>query len=121
VVLLELSEDDTSVVVNQDRNWYSYTEQCHIKFKPIKNFSVIIKLNLYQKKLELDFSNSNSSVKIHEVIDFIQNRNKVTMAKNNSWHNSYYSLKYTEKNCQRLVDILFSLFTEFFANRRVDG
>lgn len=89
-----------------------------ITFQPIKGFSVYIKFNLYQKRLELDFSRLQNKINISEIIDFIAKRNHIMMAKNTSSHNSFYSFKYSEKNCQRLVRVLNSLFTEYFAEKR---
>ncbi|MDF2533922.1 MAG: hypothetical protein K0R18_79 [Bacillales bacterium] len=90
----------------------------NIRFQPISGFSVYIKFNIYQKRLELDFGRWQNKFNVSEIIEFIEKRNGLMMARDTSSHNSLYSLKYSERNCQRLIKILNSLFTEYFAEKR---
>lgn len=102
-------DDDVSLDIDFDNS---------IRFKIFKDFYVFIRFNIYQKRLELDFYKWQKSVNIYKIVEFIEKRNGLQIGKKKTTHNSVYSLKYSARNCQRLVDIFTSLYAEYFSETR---
>lgn len=110
--MMEFDEKAQFRYYNADKTSLNYWCSPQIDFL-FNGHQINMQFNTFQKRIELNFLNFNTGI-----FGFLEKKGLMMTTKNRN-HNSQFSLKYSERNCERIANIISAVYCEFLSEKKL--